>query len=450
MTGTPALQDVPTDAPVSPQASRLAVLLLDTTTSLDEGFALIADHFLALPRVELVAAALTTFPPIDEAGWTKLGQRAWVSEWVQTGSTCSVLPPPGAGPEAALTMPWISQRARESVLAIVDIDELPPEAAQDRREISGCGITSIVVGAQSSDGVMFGSLALGSSEVGPWPQSHVSDFRLINGALTSRIALEQARRSLAEAVAVGAQTRETHQHFFASIGHELRTPLTAIIGYTEMMVEAANERPADPFAATVSSDGEVILRAGEQLMAVLKDLLSAGRALGGADLREGVEVEAAVADVLHWHRTAARTGDVRLSSTVAPGQQVWAHPAGFRQVLANLVGNAVVHNTPQGSVDISSRSLIGESGEPRVRVIVRDTGPGLTTGQLAGVFEPFVRYAGPSVRGTGLGLSLSRSIAERDGGTIGAESTLGVGSVFWVELPLHGDAENGAGADAVK
>jgi hypothetical protein len=139
------------------RAARLAVLLLDTTTALDEGFALIADHFLPLPRVDLVAAALTTFPPDDESGWTKLGQRAWVSEWRRAGATCSILPPPGAGPEAALSMPWVSQRARETVLTIVDVDELPPEAAQDRRDMSGCGINSMIVGAQSSDGVMFGS-----------------------------------------------------------------------------------------------------------------------------------------------------------------------------------------------------------------------------------------------------------------------------------------------------
>lgn len=437
MTGSAALQDVPADAAVSPEAPRLACLLLDTTTSLDQGFTLIAEHFLALPRVELVAASLTTFAPEDDTSWTNLGQRAWVNEWLKPGSSCSILPGPEAGPEAALTMPWVSQRAREAVLTIDDIERLPPEADEDRREIAGCGIHSLVVRAQITDGVMFGSLALGSSQVGPWPHSHVADFRLINAALTARIALEQARRSLAEAVTTGAQTRETQQHFFASIGHELRTPLTAIIGYTEMMVEAADDNPDDAFAASVSGDGRVILRAGEQLMAILEDLLSAGRALGGADLREGVEVEAAVADVLHWHQTAARTVDVRLSNTVVPGQQVWAHPAGFRQVLANLVGNAVVHNTRHGSVEVSSRTLVGESGESRLRVIVRDTGPGLAPEQLGKVFEPFVRFAGPSVKGTGLGLSLSRSIAERDGGTIGVESTPGEGSVFWVELPLH-------------
>ena len=106
----------------------------------------------------------------------------------------------------------------------------------------------MVVGS-FADGVMYGSLAMGSSTTGPWPDEHVADFRLLNAALTSRMALEQARRSLADAVAAGAQTREAQQHFFASIGHELRTPLTAIVGYTEMLVDEAAQHEADPFAA---------------------------------------------------------------------------------------------------------------------------------------------------------------------------------------------------------
>ncbi|WP_310529724.1 HAMP domain-containing sensor histidine kinase, partial [Nocardioides sp.] len=203
------------------------------------------------------------------------------------------------------------------------------------------------------------------------------------------------------------------------------------------LVDEAGDLVEDPFAQAVGRDGAVILRACEQLMAVLEDLLSAGRVVADADLRAIVDIEAAVADVLHWHRTAAGAADVRLSSTVAPGQKVWAHPSGLRQVLANLVGNAIVHNVPQGSVEVSTASFVGESGEARLRVIVRDTGPGLAPEQLARVFEPFVRYAKPSVKGTGLGLSLSRAIAERDGGTIGAESSLGTGSAFWVELPVN-------------
>lgn len=382
--------------------------------------------------------ALTTFAPEDSAfGWVHLGQRAWVTEWLRPGTACSILPGPDAGPEAALSMPWVSPRAREIPIALPDTGLFPPEAAQDRKELTANNIRSLVVGTYVADGVMYGSLALGSSSVGPWPDEFVADFRLLNAALTSRIALEQARRSLAEAVAVGARARVAQQHFLASLGHELRTPLTAIVGYTEMMVDEAADLVPDPFAQVVGRDGGVILRACEQLMAVIEDLLSAGRVVGGADPSLSVDVEAAVADVLHWHRTAASTADVRLSSTVASGVRVWAHPAGIRQVLTNLVGNAVAHNTPGGTVEVSTESLRGETGEERLRVIVRDTGPGLTAEQLAHVFEPFVRYARPTVRGTGLGLSLSRSIAERDGGTVGAESTPGSGSAFWVELPVN-------------
>ncbi|UUZ61570.1 sensor histidine kinase [Nocardioides sp. B-3] len=203
-------------------------------------------------------------------------------------------------------------------MVVVDIDLLPEEAEQDRREIAGCGISSLIVPARVSGGVMFGSLAVGSVASGPWPAENVADFRLISSALASRIALEQARRSLAEAVEVGAKSREAQQHFFASIGHELRTPLTAIVGYTEMLVDEAAEAGGDALAGAVVRDGGVILRACEQLMAVVEDLLSAGRAVGSTDLREAVDVGAAVADVLHWHRAAAETAGVQLSNAVSP------------------------------------------------------------------------------------------------------------------------------------
>lgn len=438
MTRLAAIQDVPTTAAPSAEASRLTMVILNGATSIDEAYALTAQHLLTLPRVEAVSAALTIFAPDDVRGWVHLGERAWLTEWLRPGTVCSIVPPPDAGPEAALTMPWLSPRAREAALVLVDIDLLPPEADQDRRELASCGIRSMIGGAQIHEGVMFGSLSIGGTNTGPWPEQDVADFRLLSAALTSRIALEQAQRSLADAVAVGARSRESQQHFMASIGHELRTPLTAIIGYTEMLVDEADELTDEPFATVVSRDGQVILRACEQLMAVLQDLLSAGRAVGETDLREQVDIEAAVADVLHWHRTAADAVGVRLSSTITPGHTVWAHPAGLRQVLANLIGNAIVHNVEHGSVEVSTATLTGESGENRLRVIVRDTGPGLTPDQLASVFEPFVRFARPGAKGTGLGLSLSRSIAERDGGTIGAESTPGAGSAFWVELPVNG------------
>lgn len=435
MTDGSALQYVSQDAAVSPAASRLTATILDTATPLDQAYEQVAAHLLTSTRVESVTAALTTFAPEEASAWTHLGQRAYIREWLRPGARCSVAPAPGAGPEATLSMPWVSQHGRRAVVAVPDAHLLPPDAEQDRRELATCGIRSMVVGIQVADGVVYGSLAMGGTAHGPWSDESVADFRLLHAALTSRIALEQARRSLADAVAAGAQTREAQQHFFASIGHELRTPLTAIVGYTEMLVDEAEQHDADPFAEAVGRDGGVILRACEQLMAVVEDLLTAGRTMGTEEARESLEVAAAVEDVLHWHRATARASDVSLRCSIPPGETVWAHAAGFRQVLSNLIGNAVVHN-PGGSVEVSTRALRGESGEPRLRVIVRDTGAGLTPDELRDVFDPFVRFARPGVKGTGLGLSLSRSLAERDGGTVDAQSTPGRGSAFWIELPV--------------
>jgi signal transduction histidine kinase len=86
-------------------------------------------------------------------------------------------------------------------------------------------------------------------------------------------------------------------------------------------------------------------------------------------------------------------------------------------------------------VHLSADTFLGESGHEMVRIVVRDDGPGLTAEQLVHVFEPFVRFALPGTLGSGLGLPMSRTIAERDGGTVRGESTPGVGSTFWVELP---------------
>ena len=91
-------------------------------------------------------------------------------------------------------------------------------------------------------------------------------------------------------------------------------------------------------------------------------------------------------------------------------------------------------------MEVSTEPLRGEVGEDRLRIIVRDTGVGMTPDQLQHVFEPFVRFAPADVKGNGLGLPLARTIAEQDSGTIGVESTPGVGSVFWVELPVRSSA----------
>jgi signal transduction histidine kinase len=436
VTEHPALQDTSGSGPVSAEAASLASSIIDGEMELDAALQRTAAHLLSEPRVEVVAGVLTSFVPEHTAGWTPLGGRAWVREWARPGRTQFFLPPAGAGPEAALTMPWLSQRARTDIVVLKDRDLLPEAAEQDRDELVRAGVHSLVASTFASRGEMFGSLSLVGVESGAWPDQLIDDFRLINAAITARLTLEHSRRALAEAIDATAEAQLGYQQLFGAVGHELRTPVSAVLGYSEALIDDAQHGTPELVVAGMLRDGPRIVRACEQLLAIVDSLLGAGRALASDDARQDVGVADALADVVHWHRTPARSAGVEMSVEVDPALTVWAHASGVRQVLANLLGNAIVHHRPDGgSVHLSAGQLLGESGHPMVRIIVRDDGPGIEADQLARAFEPFVRFAAQGVKGTGLGLSISRTIAERDGGAVRGESTPGTGSTFWLELP---------------
>lgn len=438
MIDPPVLQDTVVDGPVTSRAARLAASIFTGDATLDEAVALMAEHFLSEPRVEIVTVVFTSFVPADQAGWAQLGGRAWVREWTRHSSTRSLLPEPGAGPEAALSMPWVSAIARTQVVALTDRDLLPPEAAQDHEELARTGVRSLVTSTLSSQGAMFGSLSLVSIDSGHWPQQVLQDFRHLNAAITARLTLEQSRRSLAEAIEAGAEAQLATQQLFGAVGHEMRTPLSAILGYTEGLLDDAEHGTADDVTTGMKRDGPVIVRSCERLLTIVDSLLGAGRAMSSDDQRQEISLADAVADVIHWHRTPARTAGVDMQAVVDPSLAAWGHPSAVRQVLANLLGNAIAHHRPTGgSVHLTAEALVGESAKPMVRIVVRDDGPGLTPEQLQHAYEPFVRFAAPTTQGSGLGLSLSRTIAEREGGAVRGESTPGTGSSFWLELPAY-------------
>ncbi len=433
-----ALQATTVVAPVSDEAARLSASVLHGAPTLEETIGLVAEHFLTEPRVEVVAVVLTSFVPDDQTRWNQLGGRAWVREWTRPGSTRHFLPPPGAGPETALTMPWLSRFARTDIVVLPDRDLLPPEGDQDRVELARAGVQSLVSSTLTSQGVMFGSLSLVSIDAGEWSAQVIQEFRLLNAAITARLTLEQSRRSLAEAIEAGAEAQLATQQLFGAVGHELRTPLSAILGYTEGLLDDAENGTADDVTTGMKRDGPVIVRSCERLLTIVDSLLGAGRAMSSDDQRQEISLADAVADVIHWHRTPARTAGVDMQAVVDPSLAAWGHPSAVRQVLANLLGNAIAHHRPTGgSVYLTAEALVGESAKPMVRIVVRDDGPGLTPEQLQHAYEPFVRFAAPTTQGSGLGLSLSRTIAEREGGAVRGESTPGTGSSFWLELPAY-------------
>jgi signal transduction histidine kinase len=445
------LQQVSEAAAVSARAGALATELLSGDGTITDAVEQVGQLLSSYPGVDGIAASMTQLEPEDTSSWVRLGERAWLREWVRPGTSCSIAPRQDAGPEQAFSLPWISQFARRDALAILDISLLPTAAEQDTRELGSFGVRALVTRSILCDGILFGSLALARETPGAWPDEYVADLRLLSAALGSRMSAARARGSLVDALRRGDLARASQQDFFAAIGHELRTPIAAIVGTAELLGDDARglaettrassdgqEVPAAvvaKFASGVARDADVVLGAGEQLLAIVDDLLDTGQELGGGAQSQWVDVADAVGDVEHWLRTPALTAGVTVTPDVAPLTLVLTTPSGLRQILTNLVGNAIAYNRPGGNVHVDTARTRDEFGQTRVRIRVRDTGPGLTPDQQVEVFKPFVRFAGPDQPGTGLGLSLSRSLAERDGGMLGVESTPGEGSVFWVDLP---------------
>ncbi len=228
--------------------------------------------------------------------------------------------------------------------------------------------------------------------------------------------------------------------FLASMSHELRTPLNGIIGFAEFLADgkpgAINSKQKEYL--------EDILTSGRHLLHLINDILDIVKIQAGKlelnpelfQLRDGIQ------EVCAGVRPIAQNKRIRVVVEIAPElDTVVLDAQRFRQVLYNLLSNALKFTDDGGEVEI--RSELASPG--RFRLSVRDTGIGIKPEDFSRLFMEFEQLdTGTSRRfgGTGLGLALTRRIVEMQGGTIGVESRIGVGSTFSVILPLsaHGAA----------
>ena len=224
---------------------------------------------------------------------------------------------------------------------------------------------------------------------------------------------------------------ESRRTLMADITHELRTPLTVIQGNLEGVIDGVY--PADPeHLATILDETRTLGR----LIDDLRTLALAER--GALDLhREPVDLLALVDDTVAAARAAADAGSVALLVTPPPGgaggPTVDADPTRIREVLANLLSNAIRHTPSGGAVTVSLRV-----GAALATVAVSDTGPGIAPELMDRVFERFVREPGST--GTGLGLAIARDLVVAHGGTIEATSPAGGGTTVSFTLPIEDPA----------
>ena len=248
---------------------------------------------------------------------------------------------------------------------------------------------------------------------------------------TERMRAELALREAKESAEVANRTKT---EFLANMSHELRTPLNAIIGFSELI----NQQTFGPIgSARYIEYAQDIIDSGRHLLKVINDILDVSKMEAGKlDLDESsVNVEKMIRSSLRLVAERAREANVRLVVAVPSDlPMVRADERRLKQVLLNLLANSVKFTPSQGEVRISAEAHDGAG----LAIVVRDTGIGIAPGDLPRVLKPFGQVDSNLSRrydGTGLGLSLSKTLVELHGGTLSIDSTLGEGTTVRVALP---------------
>jgi signal transduction histidine kinase len=218
--------------------------------------------------------------------------------------------------------------------------------------------------------------------------------------------------------------------FLLNMSHELRSPLSSILGFTQLIGDG-QPRPTPEQQDSV----EHILHAGWYLLGLVNELLDMTSIESGKMVLASRAVS--IAEVLDDCRAMialqAQRGGIHVGFPILDGHfHVQADPVRIKQVLINLLTNAIKYNRVGGRVDVRCTAALGQA----VRVSVDDTGQGLSPVHLEQLFDPFNRLGQElgAEPGTGIGLVICKRLVEQMGGRIGVESKVGVGSCFWFEL----------------
>lgn len=251
----------------------------------------------------------------------------------------------------------------------------------------------------------------------------------------SDITEELARRDeLAQAKEAAERANQAKSDFLSSMSHELRTPMNAIIGFAQML-------EYDSGLNTDQQDNvHEILKAGRHLLELINEVLDLAKIESGRiDLSlEPVDLATVVQDCRHLIQPLAAARGIALEMTVPSGIAVRADRVRLKQVLLNLLSNAVKYNRDAGGVILTAAT----HGKETLRLTVADTGPGIAPARMAELFQPFNRLDAEhsDIEGTGIGLTITRRLVELMGGAVSAESEVGIGSRFHVDLPVGSPA----------
>jgi PAS domain S-box-containing protein len=253
---------------------------------------------------------------------------------------------------------------------------------------------------------------------------------------------KQVEAELINAKAAAEKANLAKSDFLSSMSHELRSPLNAILGFAQLM-ESGSPLPTPAQKASIDQ----ILQGGWYLLELINEILDLALIESGklSLSLEPMSLPEVLLDCQAMIEPQAQKSGIRMSfPQFKIPYFVKADRTRVKQVLINLLSNAIKYNRAGGTVEVTCNANTAE----RIRISVQDTGEGLSPGKLAQLFQPFNRLGQDASveEGTGIGLVVSKRLVELMKGEIGVESTVGVGSVFWIELNLAAEPQPAAGA----
>lgn len=247
--------------------------------------------------------------------------------------------------------------------------------------------------------------------------------------ITERIDME---RKIIASKEEAEKASKAKSEFLSSMSHELRTPLNSILGFAQLLkIDIAN-----PLTDSQGENVEEIIKAGKHLLVLINEILDLAKIESGKVLVsvEPVDIQENIEEVISLVRPLTERQNIKIVpvSFTCTNKYVKADHTRLKQVILNILTNAIKYNKEGGYVEIGCESL-----DETIRINISDTGRGIPDTEIGAIFDPFYRlHASDSYHeGTGIGLTVAKQLMELMGGSIGVESKLGEGSKFWLDLP---------------
>lgn len=259
---------------------------------------------------------------------------------------------------------------------------------------------------------------------------HIQNETLILTSIIDITERKKADEEIKNAKTEAERANLAKSEFLSRMSHELRTPLNSILGFTQLMgmgeLNPSHRKGVDH-----------IMQSGKHLLNLINEVLDLSRIEAGklSVSLETVELNGIILEILDAIHPLAKENKIKIEFENVKTQQLFvkADHQKLKQVLLNIINNAIKYNNEGGSVTITATNVKNKNA----RISVTDTGNGIHKDELQKLFMPFQRIGKKisEVEGTGLGLAISKKLTEAMNGSIGVKSVVGKGSTFWIELP---------------